>query len=755
MAPVAAGGLSNIGDSSQQQTTVLQSSDIITSIPGPLLRLLVLFARPISLFRDALEVLSWRAGRRVQSWMVVGAWWAVCLGAGHAFMYLLPPLIFSPLLPLPKLRMRQSASSKQPIRNTVSQPSTSETVLVTLSDLNSIYALIPPSPLPSTSSVYERFKQLGPVRLVRGLIVLWATWIALGYTIGYHTLLGIIGSVVLLFPSPPLAHLVSLLSRSLFFRRALALAFLFTFGSPPETSYQFSISHFSPLGWLKSKWTVSRRPSLAFSFRPKMAKPAANESALDTDEEGQEGDANGGVGQKVEQPIYFRFEVHENQRWWMGLDWTSALLPQERPSWCDLHLQPVSPPQSFSLPATTSVVVPAPTPDDPNGRVLRTASWKWLDEDWSIVRAGPGLAGATHVPIGGSTQYAPAGSTSPIVPSSVDDSSGYSVNPQSQAQSKPHHHHHHNQQPSSSSSRPTSFISSFGTSPPKGSGLEESTLSPGARAQSIAEQAFTKGLERLKARTASVAAGATASSSSPRKSFESTRVRTGSQASTSISDDAHGSLEEIAQQAQVGMNVPVHMETIVEKDDATDVDGWVYGDNKWEGMSAKGGLGKFTRRRRWQRRAVLIETITRLKSGDGSTDNGDTGPSVDPEPTLIVPPSAPLSTSASNSNGTKSATNPPHSSPLKARPAPAVKGDTTATFMGRSASTDEKSDIRSVSGDKGKGAGAGERGIGLGLGEGTHDSANTGVSGSTTGTSTARDDVLRLRLKKAMGSVGG
>lgn len=28
------------------------------------------------------------------------------------------------------------------------------------------------------------------------------------------------------------------------------------------------------------------------------------------------------------------------------------------------------------------------------------------------------------------------------------------------------------------------------------------------------------------------------------------------------------------------------------EDIATDVDGWVYGDNKWEGRTSKGGMGK-------------------------------------------------------------------------------------------------------------------------------------------------------------------
>ena len=31
--------------------------------------------------------------------------------------------------------------------------------------------------------------------------------------------------------------------------------------------------------------------------------------------------------------VIYQFTILENQRWWVGLDWTAALLPQERPSW--------------------------------------------------------------------------------------------------------------------------------------------------------------------------------------------------------------------------------------------------------------------------------------------------------------------------------------------------------------------------------------------------------------------------------------
>ncbi|WWC70221.1 uncharacterized protein I206_104171 [Kwoniella pini CBS 10737] len=656
---------------------ILQSSDLISSLPAPFLRLLVLFARPISLFKSILEILLWRNGNRVPSWMIIGAWWAVCLGSSHAFRFLLPALIFLPFLPLERLRLH--SAPKQPTRNTALEPSTSDTLLSTLSDINAIYALLPPSPLPTITAIYDRFRQLGPIRLLRGLVVLWITWIALGHIIGYTTLLGILGSIVLLSPSPPLAHLTNLLSKSLFVRRSLALIFLFIFGSPPETSYHFSISHFSPLGWLKSKWTTSRRPSLAFSFKPKFSGPVASGSAIDDTDNHEEQEGS----KKVEKPIYFKFELHENQRWWMGLDWTSALLPNERPSWCDNHLQPVSPPQSFTLPPPSSIITPNPTSEDPNAKVLRTTSWKWLDDDWLIVKQGPGLVNST------STGNVP----SPTIP---QDDQGFTV-PALQKEG-------------SSSSRPTSFISTFGSSPP--SITAEDTLSPGARAQSIAEQAFTKGLERLKARATSINPSATnVTSNSPRKQSADTtsfRARTMSQTSEDSyhTDDPHG------QSGNVNVNVQMPMgEVIVDNDDATDNDGWVYGDNKWEGMSAKGGLGKFTRRRRWTRRAVLIESIIKLKSQ---------------EPPIIVPSSVSTPIPHDITTG-------------KSKPAPAI----AVTVKTTDSLGNKNPNLPTMK-----------------MKDNEEEMKNTGVIGTTslsaTGISTqSRDDVLRSRLKKAMGSVGG
>jgi hypothetical protein len=79
--------------------------------------------------------------------------------------------------------------------------------------------------------------------------------------------------------------------------------------------------------------------------------------------------------------LRFLFTVYENQRWWMGLDWTAALLPGERPSWCSATQHPVSPPIAFVLPKPSTVYLS----DGKGGRVKRTATWEWEEPEWKVL----------------------------------------------------------------------------------------------------------------------------------------------------------------------------------------------------------------------------------------------------------------------------------------------------------------------------------------------------------------------------------
>lgn len=86
------------------------------------------------------------------------------------------------------------------------------------------------------------------------------------------------------------------------------------------------------------------------------------------------------------EPVRFLFTIHENQRWWVGLDWTAALLPQERPAWSTVSEEPISPPSAFVLPPPTTVYLPHET-----GRAKHVATWAWEEDEWRVLRRLEGL----------------------------------------------------------------------------------------------------------------------------------------------------------------------------------------------------------------------------------------------------------------------------------------------------------------------------------------------------------------------------
>ena len=82
------------------------------------------------------------------------------------------------------------------------------------------------------------------------------------------------------------------------------------------------------------------------------------------------------------------------QRWWIGLEWTQALLPNERPSWSDPTHAPSVPPGAFTLPSSSTTTFDGTT---------RTYTWKWLDPEWRIrgtagVLISPSTIGANANP---------------------------------------------------------------------------------------------------------------------------------------------------------------------------------------------------------------------------------------------------------------------------------------------------------------------------------------------------------------------
>lgn len=241
--------------------------------------------------------------------------------------------------------------------------------------------------------------------------------------------------------------------------------------------------------------------------------------------------------------VSYRFELYENQRWWMGLDWTAALLPQERASWTDVNLAPVSPPSSFNLPRETVTMRPAPTKEKPNAWEKRTVRWKWEEEEWRVVVNG---------------------SSSSAVAAGGEDGSG---------------------------------------APAAGSGGRRASSSGTGAGGAPASPSSSSTLFASFGKRTSVSSAATAS---PMRS-PSAQVAGAGSAVDNDNDDADS--------AATAAGTADYDESLLLEED-TDAQGWRYGDNSWEKMTPKSGMGKYTRRRRWVRRARMEEIV------EGGLDKG-------------------------------------------------------------------------------------------------------------------------------------
>ncbi|KAK1229152.1 hypothetical protein PQX77_007724 [Marasmius sp. AFHP31] len=181
---------------------------------------------------------------------------------------------------------------------------------------------------------------------------------------------------------------------------------------------------------------------------------------------------------------------------WMGLDFSAALLPSERPSWSTHSQQAVAPPNLFTLPEDSVVFLP----DRQGRRVKRTATWKWDEPEWKVlVKREDGVSTRVEKPL----------------PTTKDESTS--------------------------------------------SGIL---------------------MKKMKEMNSS-----SAGSSAPKSDTHETEAP---------DDEDEGDEEDLA----------------------TDPDGWVFGDNKWENKTSKGGMGKYTRYRRWTRVAIVVEHVEIVEEGE-------------------------------------------------------------------------------------------------------------------------------------------
>lgn len=203
-----------------------------------------------------------------------------------------------------------------------------------MGDLAALLVLLPSSP---TLPAFLSCSTLPSAALFRACALASIPYLVLTYLVPIRVLIGVLGTAILTYRAPFAQLLRAALWRSAFVRWAVYRSWAELTGIP--ITYPIPIP----------------------------ADAAAARSANAT----------------VTARVQFAFMVHENQRWWMGLDWTAALLPGERPSWCSASQAPLPPPAAFALPAPTTAFIPVDGP--PDAREQRTAAWEWAEPEWRVV----------------------------------------------------------------------------------------------------------------------------------------------------------------------------------------------------------------------------------------------------------------------------------------------------------------------------------------------------------------------------------
>ncbi|KIO29588.1 hypothetical protein M407DRAFT_167393 [Tulasnella calospora MUT 4182] len=336
---------------------------LVSNTPAPVVRLLVELAPVIRLLRDISEIVSWKAGRSSEGWLVVAGLWLACLTAGFGVRYLLPAILLLPLATkhltprIPFLRRWTSRHNAPP-------PTTESALSQTIADINIIQSLLPRlPPLPQSFPP--------PRSLLRIAVVIHPTYIIVVRLISVQVLVALAGTLVLTWRSPWAKTSRNVLKRSGWVQWGLHRVWITLSGLPEST------------------------PTFGSGTQALSVSSDANKAAVTAPAKQYD----------LPQPAHIRFQftVFENQRWWMGLDFTHALVPGERPSWCSPppHMVPLPPPGSLSLPAPTTVFLPVTTTSAgepaPTGlRMKRTCKWKWEDSDWYVTVRTLGRDGVLH-----------------------------------------------------------------------------------------------------------------------------------------------------------------------------------------------------------------------------------------------------------------------------------------------------------------------------------------------------------------------
>ncbi|GAA5989645.1 hypothetical protein JCM10908_000569 [Rhodotorula pacifica] len=545
-------------------------TDLLLATPPALIKLFALSAPVINVAATFALLVTWKHPNFWGSLLVLLAWWGVCLFGYWVAVYginaaILAFILVDYLSTARRGNAPAAASLRHRPRPATLSPAAYAQLLVSaqivaehvqafrtsvvhpLSLHFSFSPLRPSTPAPAYDTAWF-------------LVTSYPFYLALTFFVPVKYLFLALGTVAILWQAPFFTTLRTILWSSAFVRWAChlfvgvlrggkgvrqewsrtrsGLGIPGLIGSVTKKKDQSTVIEERPVK-LKKRSSSASTPVLASpstTSTPPTSIPASSTAAVVSaavDEvEPPTDDLEESSGEDVE----VQFTVFENQRWWVGLDWTQALLPGERASWTDADSNPANPPAAFVLPQPSVTYVPSPTKADPNSRLKKTTEWRWIEPEWHVLRSS---ASTVVLPVG--------------VPGSP--------NPTAETASAS------GQAGSSAASPPSPTIPRIlGVSVPSLAGATSSSSSSGSQPPMSAFSALASSLSPTSNPTYTTPASA---------------------------------------------GLAWHESNLFSNWQVDD-EGWQYGDNHFEKMGPRGGLGKYTRRRAWVRRAGLVEKTERI-----------------------------------------------------------------------------------------------------------------------------------------------
>lgn len=298
--------------------TELSATDVLLNSPPVVVRLVGTVAPFIRASRAVLELITWTSDHTAGSWLVVAAWCVACLLTTWIARYAINAVV------LAFLAIRYFTPTALPRPNS---PLTPQTYTALLHDIDTITLRLAILNRSLLAPIFHHFSftttlpNRSPPAYTTARLALtsYPLYLLLTYFIQLNHLLLFLGLTALLWNAPFFRTLRLLLYKSAAIRwigRIVLATLLGGKGLQKE------------LDQTKKGLGV---PGL-FSRKPKKAEVSeSNVKVVATGESTTPG------RQEEGEDVQLQFTVFENQRWWVGLDWTHALLPGERPSWSVHH----------------------------------------------------------------------------------------------------------------------------------------------------------------------------------------------------------------------------------------------------------------------------------------------------------------------------------------------------------------------------------------------------------------------------------